>query len=320
MKVINTWKNRLAVSVILATAVFLVHADGSAQEAVPGLINYQGQLTDVLGQPSTPDGQYGIEFRIWSEADGGSLLWGGRMTVPVTAGAFNVLLGSGGDPVAEETAHQSLHEAIAAGPGAYLETTIVSVPSGPATGMTPIRLLPRQQLVSAPFAIKAETAEVAGKLSSPINKREMTIHVHADRSKEWVQIGSELVIVPEVGRPIWVMLTSTNNASGEIGLEQPSGPTYSGDPGWGPTMAVEIRILRNNSEAIFSTRLLFNNNAHIGWYPYSLIVPPGSIQTIDTQSIAGVPVTYTLHARLGSTQTYGESYFFKNLRMVCIEL
>ncbi len=64
-----------------------VHAE------IPYQINYQGTLTDNMGEPET--GNFDFTFRIYDSPFGGSLLWEETHNdVSVNAGIFNVLLGA----------------------------------------------------------------------------------------------------------------------------------------------------------------------------------------------------------------------------------
>ena len=59
----------------------------------PQLINYQGRLTDETSEPL--DGDYAMQFLIYSEESGGSPIWTETQTlVVVSNGVFNVKLGS----------------------------------------------------------------------------------------------------------------------------------------------------------------------------------------------------------------------------------
>lgn len=60
---------------------------------IPNIISYQGVLTDNNGN-IVPDGSYNIKFELFSVNSGGTALWSGTQTVPVTKGHFNVLLGT----------------------------------------------------------------------------------------------------------------------------------------------------------------------------------------------------------------------------------
>jgi hypothetical protein len=68
----------------------------SAQDSLPGVISYQGTLTDDAGQPIT--GEVGITFRLYAAPTGGTALWTeahtGANAVPTESGLFHVLLGS----------------------------------------------------------------------------------------------------------------------------------------------------------------------------------------------------------------------------------
>ena len=84
-------KNRgigVGIGVLLLLAVFPVTAS-----AVPGVINYQGYLTDTGGNPL--NGEVAITFRIWSSEVAGTELWSeSHAAVPLSEGVFNVVLGS----------------------------------------------------------------------------------------------------------------------------------------------------------------------------------------------------------------------------------
>ncbi len=64
----------------------------SASAQTPRTMNYQGYLTDNLGQPIT-SGSESITFRIYNVASGGSALWNETRTVAVESGVFSVVIG-----------------------------------------------------------------------------------------------------------------------------------------------------------------------------------------------------------------------------------
>jgi hypothetical protein len=118
------------------------------QAQVPGLINYQGQVTDAAGAPLAT-GTYTMHFRIFSVATGGSAIWGPQSfdgtagtgkgaQVPVVDGFFNVILGP------QDTTARNLTDAFGAA-DRYLEITVGANPP----------ILPRQRILSAPYALKA---------------------------------------------------------------------------------------------------------------------------------------------------------------------
>ncbi len=155
----------------LACLVMTLLAGNALAQTIlaPQLINYQGRLTDAAGNPVT-NGSYGIEFRIWNDATSGDLIWGPqyftldpgdssqtgyRDKVPVVQGYFNAILG-------EEDIEGDLINTAFNSPNSYIEITV--------DGGSPV--LPRQRVLSAPFAVSsqqsvtAEIAEIATDLSN----------------------------------------------------------------------------------------------------------------------------------------------------------
>ena len=87
---------------ILGVALFAALL--TTASAQPALLNYQGRLTDNLGQPLPSSGTNNLVFNIYTAATGGTLLWGpffctngtgaGQASRPiVSSGRFNVILG-----------------------------------------------------------------------------------------------------------------------------------------------------------------------------------------------------------------------------------
>ncbi|MGO8929798.1 MAG: hypothetical protein ACLQU3_23270 [Limisphaerales bacterium] len=131
-------KLQLLTAAVLLASIWATHAQN-----VPALINYQGQLVDGTGTP-LPNGNYELTFRIYSADPGGSLLWGPQVlpSVALVGGRFNVVLGptdAGGQAVTA-----AFSNAVA-----YLEIQVGA--------NSPIS--PRQQVLSAPYALQAENSE-----------------------------------------------------------------------------------------------------------------------------------------------------------------
>ncbi len=77
------------ITVFLALVFF---SAGITYAAIPQQINYQGHLTDSLGEPV--DGVYTFDFAIYDQASGGNLMWSETQNnVSVNAGVFHVMLG-----------------------------------------------------------------------------------------------------------------------------------------------------------------------------------------------------------------------------------
>lgn len=150
-------------------------------QTVPSGMTYQGRLTDASGAP-VPDGTgYEIEVRLWNSSTGGSLLWGTRYTgVPLKNGAFNLILGSGGTPIAG--AMSTDLKAAFNNANVHLGLTTTMNATG-ASITSPNEVLPRQQIFSSPYAFRAEmTAAVQtdGVLSSAIKDGEVKTTDMAD--------------------------------------------------------------------------------------------------------------------------------------------
>ncbi len=123
--------------------------------AQPNYFNYQGVLKDDQGEP-LDTGAYQMEFNIYDVALDGDPIWGPFLfddgtdeghtkMVQVANGRFNVILGP------TDTTGRSLSEVFSGGDTAYVQLRV-------GTG-DPI--LPRQQILSTPYAFKAATAVTA---------------------------------------------------------------------------------------------------------------------------------------------------------------
>lgn len=111
---------------------------------VPPLVNYQGMLTDADGNPMSGTKQ--LEFNLYDAASGGNKIWGPQVfnSVPLVGGKFNVILGT------TDNSGRSISEAFTE-KERYLG---IKVNNGS-------ELAPRQQILSAPFALQAEHAQNA---------------------------------------------------------------------------------------------------------------------------------------------------------------
>lgn len=119
------------------------------QAQVPGLINYQGQILDAGGN-ALSNGTYKLSVSIFDDAGGNNRVWGPQIfdgqgttghgaKVPVLDGFFSILLGP------SDTGSRSVTDAFDGGTR-FLEITVEA--NNP--------MAPRQQIVSAPFAMRAE--------------------------------------------------------------------------------------------------------------------------------------------------------------------
>lgn len=156
------WAAGLALALLVAGAPLL------ASQSVPAAVNYQGKLTDNLGN-AVKNGYYEIQFRIWNDptrSESANYIWGRVFPLHVvTNGMFNVLLTDDGSVPGSPTVN-SILDAFAE-PDRYLGLTIMRNPNG-VVG-SPVEITPRQKLATAPFAIHAHEATSAGHAVSADN-------------------------------------------------------------------------------------------------------------------------------------------------------
>ncbi|MDO8586846.1 MAG: glycosyl hydrolase family 28-related protein [Armatimonadota bacterium] len=120
----------------LCTVALVLLSCGECVASVPGMMSYQGKLTDSNGQPVS-DGLHNMTFGLYAAATGGTALWTETKSVQVTGGVFSVLLGS------------TVEIPNSAFPGTtWLETQVDG------SVMTP-----RTRIVNAGYAMLAATAE-----------------------------------------------------------------------------------------------------------------------------------------------------------------
>ncbi len=77
---------------LMAAAIMVLILATGAQAQIPQTLNYQGVLTDASGVVVS-DGDYSVEFSLYTVASGGSAIWSNTRTVSVSHGIFNVILG-----------------------------------------------------------------------------------------------------------------------------------------------------------------------------------------------------------------------------------
>ena len=144
----------------------LLAADATAQ-TVPPLINYQGKLVSSNGLPLST-GDYQLRFRIYDAVAGGNLIWGPQVfngqnghgfgpVVPVVQGWFNVILGpfdTNAFPISS----------------AFMGTNrFVEIQLG-----TNAPFSPRQQILSAPYALRANSAGLADVATTAVQATALT--------------------------------------------------------------------------------------------------------------------------------------------------
>jgi len=122
---------------ISAAALGLALLAPSAAQTPPGLMNFQGRLTDASNNPLS--GPHDFIFEVYDAPSGGAQLWTeAQAGIVVANGVLAAQLGE----VTPITA------AVFAAPDAYLQITVDLVP-----------LSPRQRLVTAPYAFNASSLQ-----------------------------------------------------------------------------------------------------------------------------------------------------------------
>lgn len=153
-------------SMVAAVFACLTTAPSVLAQSVPALMNYQGRLTDEAGQP-LPNGTYAVQFRLWNSAVAGqpgqTLVWGRQYEVTLVNGVFNAILGGpGGAALPEAAAVNDLQFAFGEAER-YLGLTLARLHDGTVIGDAQRKeILPRQQLLSAPFAVNASNGSPPG--------------------------------------------------------------------------------------------------------------------------------------------------------------
>lgn len=163
----------LAAFAALATpAATFAAVPTSITQNVPGLMNYQGYLANPSTGTAYVDGIYTLDIRIWnSAASKTGCLWGGKYTVYVKDGYFNLMLG---DPNAtaltaadgtvptysKDDLWKALWNSSSNDNVRYLGVTMRQ-DANHATISSPVEIAPRQQLLTSPFAFRAQSAQYA---------------------------------------------------------------------------------------------------------------------------------------------------------------
>ena len=151
-------------------------ARAQAVNGAPPTIDYQGQVLDNAGMVLAPEEatNYTMQFRIYDQQAGGSIIWAESQVVTVDKGVFSVRLGSGvpipsvtgGSEGATRDLRQAFNQT-----GRYIGLTVVKdvIP-----GQSSVEITPRLAFLSAPYAMvserskSADTAASAGVASSVI--------------------------------------------------------------------------------------------------------------------------------------------------------
>jgi hypothetical protein len=132
---------------LMKSALFLLVCLGAVtvHAAFPHLMNYQGRIDDVNGNP-VADANYNVTFRLFNASANGSALWTETQPVTTVDGVFSVLLGSL-DTIPEFIWYQD---------SAFLEIQ--------PQGSDPV--LPRSLIAVVPYSWRSRNSDLIGGLSA----------------------------------------------------------------------------------------------------------------------------------------------------------
>jgi hypothetical protein len=143
-------------ALLLLLALTLLPALVYSAQPVPNFIDYQGKLLDHSGAP-VASGLVQVEFRIWNQADGGTIIWAERQFVTVVNGDISVRLGAG-QPIVQSGEDIGFLDHTAGslasvflGNERYLGITVLQ-------GEEPKEIAPRFGFISTPYAILSQAA------------------------------------------------------------------------------------------------------------------------------------------------------------------
>jgi hypothetical protein len=143
----------------LLFAAPLLHA-----QATPGLMSYQGRVTDAAGVliGNTTSVNRLVTFKLYSSSSGGAVLYAESQTVTISGGEFSVLIGNGTGispnpgPSSPGTPIKTLSDIV--NTGTYTSLYLgVTVDDG--TAAADPEISPRQQMVSGAFSLRSKVAE-----------------------------------------------------------------------------------------------------------------------------------------------------------------
>lgn len=146
-------------------------APSSISEFVPMTMNYQGYLANPSTGAAYTDGIYDIQCRLYTSASGGTAIWGAQYSVYVKDGYFNIMLGDSSSSTVKSTVSGSgsttygkdyLWKALldTSYNSLYLGVTPLQGPTHAAIA-SPSEISPRQQLLTGPYAFRAQSAKYA---------------------------------------------------------------------------------------------------------------------------------------------------------------
>ena len=167
----NLGKSLVCGLAALFATTIMAAAPSSISEFVPMTMNYQGYLANPSTGAAYTDGIYDIQCRLYTAASGGTAIWGAQYSVYVKDGYFNIMLGDSTSSTVYSTVSGSssttygkdyLWKALldTSYNSLYLGVTPLQGPTHAAI-QSPSEISPRQQLLTGPYAFRAQSAKYA---------------------------------------------------------------------------------------------------------------------------------------------------------------
>ncbi len=154
--------------IIYLTIIMILTITASGFSDVPNVISYQGKLTDVNGQ--NIDGESKLTFNIYDNKEDGNCVWGpSEKTINVNDGHYSVQLST-------DASNRKLSDTFANVPNAYIQITLNK------SATETIDIMPRQTILSVPYAFSANTVSDNSISSLKIINGSVTNEKIADRA------------------------------------------------------------------------------------------------------------------------------------------
>lgn len=307
----QTMKKFLLIAILGCCASLIA----TASDSVPKLINYQGKLTDETGNPLA-SGQYTLQFRIWDDptnSDAGHLVWGQEYSLAVLQGVFNVILGAPGGTAIPNAGVNDIGFAFTSS-RRYIGITVTKNGAGMPVS-NPKEILPRQQLLSTPFALMSQSV-ADGSVSMPKLAPRFTNVVNGVvdvggvalspttgpvNTAQIIQtIQTLTVTIQTSGRPVAVFLT--NDGTGQNANLAMRTPDAGFDGGWvGASVNVEREGIYVAGGMFYFETGTPGRRLWVGLPPsavFGMDMPPAGKHTyrLVVKNLDGGPGFLTLHS------------------------
>lgn len=258
---------RAFVASCVVLALILVTA-GSGFPEIPYKVNYQGKLTE--GETGSPlAGSYSMTFRIYDDPSAGSLLWSEARTLSVdSSGVFSTILGSSA-PIDLSFDYP-----------VWLEVEVEGEV-----------LWPRREIVSVPFAFRAETADRVDHATDA----DMVDGLHADAFADSAHVHTGYLMEGEMGSVTGEMIADGEITDDDIAPGAGIDPTKVSGGAWtstndGTGSGLDADMVDGLHADAFSETTHDHNELY---FTKGYLQTPGSVNSpenpVDWSKLKGVP-------------------------------